>query len=268
MRVRGLPIRILLAFFLLSVRPGRAQSPPVAVAPTEGEAVTGDEFNLAVAPAMADEIAGHIRALASSSYVEREAASAALIEFGPAAFRQLREAYHTSDDLEVHLRIESIVQEAYLEYHVFRRIPFLGVERKANLLTHELDPRIGPGLVGIGLARVLKGTGADQAGLQADDVIIAVDDEPLEGGLVRGFEEFAAAIREREVGAALTLTVLRGASERRVPATLGPCPKSTLFNVPGGRDLYLRSRQDFRVWWVRYFRHPPSSSSRPDGPNR
>ena len=199
MRVRRLLIPVSLACLLLPVRSSRAQSPGATVDPAKEGAVTGDEFNLAVAPDMADEIARHIRALASSSYAQREAGSAALLELGPVAFRQLREAYHATDGLEAHLRIESLVQEAYLDHHVSRRIPFLGIEREANLLTHELDPRIGPGLVGIGLARVLKGTGADRAGLQADDVIIAVDDQPLEGGLVRGFEEFAAAIRARDV---------------------------------------------------------------------
>ena len=268
MKLNGVVILVAMVLFAPTARPVRAQSLPPRPDSEPGDVVTDDEFQLVVTADTARDITQHISRLGSASYPEREQAGAALIEVGAVAFRQLRDAYHTTDDLEVRLRIEAIVQEAYLDHHVFRRLPFLGIERKPTLATHEIDPRIGQGLIGIGLARVINGSGARKAGLQADDVIIAFDGAPLSGGIARGFEEFAAAIRARHVGANVSLTVLRGDAQLQIQATLGSCPKSTVFNVPGGRELYFRTRRNFEVWWAAYFRNPLSSPSRLETPDQ
>lgn len=60
------------------------------------------------------------------------------------------------------------------------------------------------------------GSPADEAGLQRGDIIVAIN-----GDEVSSFEDVFAAIRSREIGDALELTVVRGETERELTATLG-----------------------------------------------
>ena len=57
---------------------------------------------------------------------------------------------------------------------------------------------------------------ADQAGLQAGDVILEIDGKPVEGS-----SELIVAIRSRSPGDTVSLTVRRSGSERVVDVTLG-----------------------------------------------
>jgi S1-C subfamily serine protease len=69
---------------------------------------------------------------------------------------------------------------------------------------------------GIVLGQVVSGSPADQAGLQAKDVITAVDGQQLVGE-----SDFAQIVGRHEPGDTITLTVLRGGQELSIDLTLG-----------------------------------------------
>jgi membrane-associated protease RseP (regulator of RpoE activity) len=66
---------------------------------------------------------------------------------------------------------------------------------------------------------VLSGSAAEEAGLREDDLIVAVDGQP-----VSRYEELSDALARAEVGQDVQLTVERGGVERTVEARLRPRP--------------------------------------------
>ncbi|MFP5347965.1 MAG: S1C family serine protease [Actinomycetes bacterium] len=66
------------------------------------------------------------------------------------------------------------------------------------------------------IAEVASGTPAEQAGLQREDAVIAVDGES-----VNGAESLTAQIRERAPGTKVTLTIARNGATQKVDVTLG-----------------------------------------------
>ncbi|MFQ5413358.1 MAG: PDZ domain-containing protein [Phycisphaerae bacterium] len=207
-----------------------------------------------------------IRQLGAPSYRDREAAHRSLQHIGPPAFEQLRRAYHTSDDLEVRLRVERIVNDAYLYHQVFRHNGFLGVElHRRDVYTSMNDPRIQDGHIGIPVG-VVPDLAADQAGLESGDVIIEVDGEPIrEDETVRHGRAFVDEIRRRGDGAPMTLTVLRGDELLDLDVILGARPRQH-YTGPGAEELaedLRHAERRFDIWWARHFRRPPTDAPAP-----
>jgi serine protease DegQ len=73
---------------------------------------------------------------------------------------------------------------------------------------------------GVLVEEVVEGSPADRAGVAARDVIVRLDDRPLET-----VEDLFAELREHEPGEKVTLTVLRGGDERTLEVTLGDLPE-------------------------------------------
>ena len=116
------------------------------------------------------------------------------------------------------------------------------------------DARIPPGNIGIRLALVQPDTGADRAGLQKGDIIVALDGVPLPGSNRGAFTAFSKEIRGRGPGAQINLTVLRGSVTVDILATLGPVPKDRFEQANGVRALVQEADRRFDLWWARYFR--------------
>lgn len=72
---------------------------------------------------------------------------------------------------------------------------------------------------GIIVGEVVDGSPADEAGLQQEDIVTAVDGSQLEGQ-----SDLARIINERVPGDTLTLTVLRDGEEMQLELTLGEAP--------------------------------------------
>lgn len=87
---------------------------------------------------------------------------------------------------------------------------FLGVALSDG--TADADGEVRRGAV---VEEVTAGTPAQQAGLRAGDVVVAIDDEP-----VRGAESLTAFVRERAVGQDVTLSVARDGRTVRLELTL------------------------------------------------
>jgi WD40 repeat protein len=75
---------------------------------------------------------------------------------------------------------------------------------------------------------------ADQSGLRAGDIIVAIDRAEIDTA-----SELAAALETKRPGTQVRLTVLSGGRERRLTATLAEQPKSEAANAQGTLQLML-----------------------------
>ena len=91
---------------------------------------------------------------------------------------------------------------------------YLGVQTRETVATDGRDRR-NAALIG----SVVSGSAADKAGLKAGDAVIAINGEPVGSQLA-----LVAAIRERQPGEAVTLTVLRNGAHQDIAVTLGTKP--------------------------------------------
>ena len=91
---------------------------------------------------------------------------------------------------------------------------YLGVRRRtvdqavASIFELEVDK-------GVMIRDVVPGTPAEEAGLQAEDVIVAVDDEG-----VTTVEELVQLIRSKDIGQVVKISYYRGSSQMVAYATL------------------------------------------------
>ncbi len=91
---------------------------------------------------------------------------------------------------------------------------------------------------GVTIRQVSKGTPADKAGLQAGDVITAVDADKIEEP-----QDLFEKIGEHDPGDKVTITYLRDGKEHKVTATLDERKDAGTFNfspAPRGNDNYFR----------------------------
>lgn len=96
------------------------------------------------------------------------------------------------------------------------RYPFLGV--RGQDVTPQIAARVGVEQ-GALIEDVEPGTPADDAGLAADDVVIAIDGEP-----VASMDDLVLAIRRAEVGETVVLRYRRGGVERETEVVLTDRP--------------------------------------------
>jgi putative serine protease PepD len=95
--------------------------------------------------------------------------------------------------------------------------PYLGVSSKDGVVADGSAKRAAAVL-----GNVVSGTPADKAGLQANDAIVAVDGNSIDGSL-----SLVAQVRERNVGDSVSLTVLRNGQRKNIDVTLVAKPATT-----------------------------------------
>ena len=229
--------------------------------PPDAESALDELLMLPVDKRLAIEIGEMIDQLGSPSYKKREAATSRLIEIGAPAFARLRTFYRKSDELEVRLRIEQIVHEAYLGNHVFNQNAFLGIQQRGIPVLPDDDDRIEAGHVGIKVARIIPDTAAEKIGLKKNDVIIALDGEPIRATGSRVTITFGESIRVRRPGTPMTLSVLRGNSGFDIEVILGSRPREFYRGQGPVSEMldYYSSR--FGAFWIKHFRHSPKQES-------
>ncbi len=88
---------------------------------------------------------------------------------------------------------------------------FLGVSMSDAVV--EVD---GTGRTGAQVERVVAGSAAAEAGLEAGDVIVAIDGEPVSGS-----ESLTGYVRQYSPGESVELEVVRRGTAETVTATLG-----------------------------------------------
>lgn len=232
-----------------------SEEPP----PWHSEGRSDDMFRLVVDRKTAERIEELVGKLAAPTYELREMATAALTEIGLPAFRRLRETYHTTEDLEVQLRVEQIVREAYLEHHVFGRNAFLGVSQSRFPLTHSDDPRVREGYFGVKIGRIIPGTAAARSVLDEGDVIIGLDGEPIGADARFGVPNFGESLRRRGPGTPLTLSVLREDTELEIHVILGARPKRYYRRQGLVSEMLRHFSEQFDLWWFERFRAMPEA---------
>jgi serine protease Do len=123
---------------------------------------------------------------------------------------------------------------------------WLGLQ--TQVLTTEVAKALGvPGRKGFRVARVLPGSKAEAAGLQAGDLVVALDGERLEASNPQDAEVLRRRIEEMDVGAVVRLGVIRDGAETEIAVTLEETPE-TAAAVRRAED----PRLEYRVREVTY----------------
>lgn len=141
---------------------------------------------------------------------------------------------------QVHAAWESALHnlKSVMETGLDRRIqdrPMLGIY--LGPFDAEIAKRLGvPTENGTLLTGVIEGMGAQAAGLQGDDVIVTLDDQPA-----GTFNEFNAVIRQHKGGDTIPVEFYRGAQKHRVMMTLTKRPEPNVPAAPAELAERLRA---------------------------
>lgn len=257
MRGTTFPIRKIVWILAMTLTPAWAAQAPPQSSP-DPDAKPEDLLTESPEPSaeLAAKIDTWIRDLGSPKHQVRDTASDALTEHGAHALRKLRQAYVASRDLEVRLRIEAIVREAFFNERLYSKNAFLGISMEPMQVTHAMDPRVPEGGEGIVIGGIVPGTSAEQADLRARDIIIMLDGEPVHANRSVGDPgSFSEVLRRKGVGADITLTVIRRDAQTDVPVTLGARPREYYrsMEAPNFAEQKNRIEDDFRSWWRKWF---------------
>jgi S1-C subfamily serine protease len=98
------------------------------------------------------------------------------------------------------------------------KTPFLGIIGQTINETFAAQKKL-PVTEGALVIQIVKGSGAEKAGLKSDDVIVQLDDTK-----VRSMEDLIGAVREAGVGKTVTLKVYRGGKPLTLQMTVGVKP--------------------------------------------
>jgi serine protease Do len=97
---------------------------------------------------------------------------------------------------------------------------------ETHVISRDIARQVGnPSLTGFYLTKVYPNSTAEKAGLQPGDFITAVDGEKLNASGPEHEEEFAALMRQYEIGATVELSVLRDKEPSKVSVELVRSPK-------------------------------------------
>jgi len=256
------------AFYLLVGTILWAEAPAVPARPTAPTAapeeipLTDEEFQLPLDDKTAAEVDRLIPLLNSPAYAEREAATEKLTEVGAPAFAKLRKAYADSDDLELKLRIERVVRTGYLDRYVFDKYGFLGVQlQMVDPARMQKGGKPVPTENALQIGRVIADTGASKAGLQAEDIVVALNGAALVGSGQDAVNRFSSTIRTFRPGTPVRLNILRNGLPIVIDAVVGRCPEeSARARTVGFWQEYGKACDRFDEWWLKFFAPSPATT--------
>ncbi|MCS7301561.1 MAG: PDZ domain-containing protein [Fimbriimonadales bacterium] len=161
----------------------------------------------------------------------------AIVQFGS---RKIRNLSDLRDAIEAHKQQETIpiVFQRRTEtlITVIRNQPpaapspnaelpkaWLGV--RTQVITQPVAQALGdPNLKGFRITEVMPYTEASKAGLQVGDLIVALNDEPLEAFRTQDARDLERRIERLDVGSEATLTIIRNGERRQLRVKLEPNP--------------------------------------------
>ena len=250
---------------------GAPTSPPVF------RLMPKDVFNLPASEEVQIKVHSLIDQLDAPNYKDRETAAKGLTDIGLRVLSSLRQAYSETKSLEARLAIEETVRQVYFNYHVFDENGFLGISmrpyipkaRQPNRRSPRLPPvQLPEGVSGVIVVSVMAKSAASQGGLLVNDVITAVEGESFQES--DPTKALSDAVRANRPGTTISLTVIRGANELKLNATLGRTPEDNLTGRTGSRvlgtaELFQEASRRFPAWWAEHFKqssaNPRSSNS-------
>lgn len=207
------------------------------------------------------ELAQRITELGHEKYAVREAAEQQLLKLAtsnhPPVLAECVRVYRQTTDPEVRVRLMHVM-ETIVDQHQFRAPRgFLGVQLQnvfigaggALVINGQTIP---PGAAWV--SRVLDDTGAQKAGVQANDFIIGVDTQKWETG-PSGFTDY---VQTKRPGDRLQLVVVRGTETNNIDAVLGELPPAEQERV------YAEDRRQafFEKWCAKNLSSPPPSPTK------
>lgn len=179
----------------------------------------------------ASELMARIQALGDEDFQVRQAASRQMEAWAEAYPRfmltAMAEAYGEQTDMEIVIRLEELMEPLARTWVLNMPAGFIGINMG-------WDARNGNS--GVAILNVLDGHAADLAGLQAGDVILAVDGVPVSAfQQLDGFSEKIASLLP---GTIVELRILRGNEQFDQLLQLGARPDQLARNRGGDRETY------------------------------
>lgn len=102
--------------------------------------------------------------------------------------------------------------------------------------------------VGAYVQEVTPGYCAEEAGLRAKDIIVAIGDYEVDN-----ISDLTKALRKFKAGDSTTITVFRGGQELTLPITLDEKPQETTTQIPDGSDDDLPEDGNYEDWYNYFF---------------
>jgi len=196
---------------------------------------------------LSDRVAVLVAQLGHDEYERREAAQHALDDLPAQALPLLSRAYRDSTDAEVRMRLR-LYADRYFQRHVLGRLDQF--KRPGYLGIMQQDGRLEDGRGFVQVVRVMPGTGADKAGIQPGDRIVAMNGNPMPAA--NATLAVAQYVQAHHAGDQLRCTILRDDKKLEITATLGGLPDEHL--DPQKQAELTDLRQQLRdQWWARGF---------------
>lgn len=157
----------------------------------------------APAPPSGETLHALVERLGHEAFAEREAAQRELEALGERYPRflitRLAEVYGRSRDVEIRFRMREVLRPLVTVHLVGRPSGFMGVHLEPVVLED--------GAEAIVFSKVVEGKGADQAGLRRGDIVLSVENRPIQE--VGGMEGFSNLVSEKPPGSLLEIVILR-----------------------------------------------------------
>lgn len=248
-------IAMFLALGVFTSLAGAQVTPPTS---TPEPKLDDRDINLGYPDADPDRVTALIAQLGDPEFKQREAASQALTELCPGAFRRMARAYREDDDYEVRIRIQEIVQERYLWHTLLRHNGFLGVAYDSSSKIPGNDDEVRAVII----TRVEPNSAAGEAGLRAGDRILSIDGKPFADD--KDDDEFRNRIQSKGAGGKALFEIARGSESFMVEVTLRARPIDQYSDARGSTLLdQLNARlQQYSLWWNRFFGKEESQTQR------
>ncbi len=105
-----------------------------------------------------------------------------------------------------------------------------------QVLTAPLAEALGlKGRTGVRITQIYPKMGAEKAGLEVGDVIVAIDGEPIPASQPEHADVFPHMVRQRKIGSTVELTVFRAGKEMKIAVELARQPEKG-FELPEYKD--------------------------------
>lgn len=219
--------------------------------PREGKPAASSPAGNAAAILPPAQLAELIADLGSPDWNLRQAATDELCGAGEAAYAALKAEFRRTHNHEVKRRIRTVVEQIYFYSATNSRGGFLGISHQA-VTRSDFMPQIPLGEMWVQIASVVPGSAAQRAGLQAGDLICAVDGRRMK---VNDPQAFADWIGMQPPGTRVKLSVSRFGQVLELEAVLGrrKMGNFNVFGVIAREQKMIDARNRFSSWWRREF---------------
>jgi len=192
---------------------------------------------------LTERVSAIVADLGADAYERREAAQRSLASLPAEAMPIVSRAYRDTHDAEVRMRLR-LYADQYFERHVISK--YEKYKRPGYLGIMQQDGQLEDGTGYVLVQRVMPGTGAEKAGLEAGDQIISLNGNPMPA--VNATLAVARYVQAHHAGDQMRITVLRGEKKLELTATLGGLPDEHL-NDADEQQLRAERERLREQWW-------------------